>query len=152
MSTFTQAGGAAFTSNRDDWETPQWLFDALDAVHHYTLDPYCTHENAKCERHYTKEEDGLSKSWAGETVFCNPPYGRHIGDWVKKCAEESGHAKITLLIPARTDTRYFHQFIYNKPNVRIEFIRGRLKFEMGGSHSTALRSRRCSCSGGADVT
>ena len=135
MSKFTEAGGAAFTSNRDDWETPADLYSRLNAVHHYTLDPCCTHENAKCEKHYTKEEDGLSKSWAGETVFCNPPYGRHIGDWVAKCAEESRHAKITLLIPSRTDTSYFHKYIYNKPNVRIEFIRGRVKFELGGGRT-----------------
>ncbi len=132
MSNFYEAGKAAMTSNRDDWETPADLYSKLDTVHHYTLDPCCTHENAKCKKHYTREDDGLSKSWAGETVFCNPPYGRQIGDWVAKCAEESKHAKITLLIPARTDTRYFHRYICNQPNVRIEFLRGRLKFERGG--------------------
>lgn len=120
------------TSNKDDWETPQALFDALNAVYHFTLDPCSTHENAKCEKHYTIKDDGLSKSWAGETVFCNPPYGRNIGDWVAKCAVESKHAKVVMLIPARTDTKYFHEYIYEKPNVRYEFIRGRLKFEVGG--------------------
>lgn len=127
---FCIAGGAAFSSNRDDWETPQALFEELDAEYHFTLDPCSTHANAKCEKHYTIEEDGLSKSWEGETVFCNPPYGRQIGDWVRKCAEESKHAKVVMLIPARTDTSYFHDFIYRKAKVR--FIRGRLKFEMGG--------------------
>lgn len=129
-SNFFVAGAAAMTSNKDDWETPQALFDELDAVHHFTLDPCSTHENAKCAKHYTAEENGLAQSWEGETVFCNPPYGRGIGEWVEKCANESRHAKIVLLIPARTDTAYFHDYIYKRH--KVEFIRGRLKFEQGG--------------------
>lgn len=132
------------TSEKDDWETPQELFDRLDRVHHFTLDPCSTHENAKCEKHYTVEEDGLAQSWEGETVFCNPPYGRNLGEWVRKCADESKHAEIVLLIPARTDTRYFHEYIYRKPGVRIEFLRGRLKFERGGWRCNLRRSHRCS--------
>ena len=127
-SNFFVAGAAALTSDREDWETPQALFDKLDADWHFTLDPCATPENAKCSRFYTKEEDGLSKSWEGEVVFCNPPYGRNIKEWVKKAAEEN--ADVVMLIPARTDTSYFHDYIYNK--ARIEFIRGRLKFESGG--------------------
>lgn len=130
MSNFYSAGAAAMTSDRDDWETPQDLFDRLDATYHFTLDPCSTHENAKCEKHFTAEDDGLSRSWAGETVFCNPPYGRSIGAWVRKCSEESRHAKVVMLIPARTDTAYFHDYIYRK--ARVEFLRGRLKFERGG--------------------
>lgn len=129
-SNFFVAGAAAMTSNKDDWETPQALFDELDARFHFTLDPCSTHENAKCAKHYTAEEDGLSQSWEGETVFCNPPYGRGIGEWVRKCHEESAHAKVVMLLPARTDTAYFHDHIYHKAKVR--FIRGRLKFEVGG--------------------
>ena len=119
-----------FTSERDDWETPQALFEELDARWRFTLDPCSTHENAKCARHFTAEEDGLAQSWEGETVFCNPPYGREIGKWVRKCAEESRHAKVVMLIPARTDTAYFHDYIYGK--ARVTFLRGRLKFERGG--------------------
>lgn len=118
------------TSARDDWETPQALFDELDAVHHFTLDPCSTHGNAKCAKHYTEEDDGLAQSWEGETVFCNPPYGREIGKWVRKCAEESRHAKVVMLIPARTDTAYFHDYIYGR--AEVTFLRGRLKFERGG--------------------
>lgn len=118
------------TSQKDDWETPQALFDELDAVYHFTLDPCSTHENAKCAKHYTVEEDGLSQPWDGETVFCNPPYGRNIGAWVRKCHDESSRAKVVMLIPARTDTAYFHDYIYGKASVR--FLRGRLKFERGG--------------------
>lgn len=120
-----------FSSNRDDWETPQALFDELDARYHFTLDAASSDDNAKCERHYTAEDSGLEKTWGGERVFCNPPYGREIAKWVKKCAQEKG-AFVCLLIPARTDTSYFHDYIYRKPNVRIEFLRGRLKFEQRG--------------------
>ena len=131
-SNFFIAGAAALTSDREDWETPQELFDRLDSLYGFTLDPCSTHANAKCERHFTREEDGLSRSWEGEVVFCNPPYGRGIGEWVRKCSEESVHAKVVLLIPARTDTAYFHDYIYRKPGVSVEFLRGRLKFELGG--------------------
>lgn len=120
-----------FSSDRDDWETPQELFDELDDRYHFTLDAASSDENAKCERHYTAQDSGLEKTWGGERVFCNPPYGRAIKDWVRKCAEETD-AFICLLIPARTDTSYFHDHIYRKQNVRIEFLRGRLKFEQGG--------------------
>lgn len=130
VSNYYTSDGAAFKSERDDWETPQALFDRLDAIHHFTLDPCSTDANAKCAKHYTAADDGLSRSWEGETVFCNPPYGRNIAAWVRKCADESRHATIVMLIPARTDTAYFHDHIYNK--ARIEFIRGRLKFERGG--------------------
>lgn len=77
------------------------------------------------------KEDGLAQSWAGECVFCNPPYGRAIGDWVKKCYEEHIKHNITvvMLIPARTDTTYFHKYIYNYAELR--FIKGRLKFNDG---------------------
>lgn len=136
---FFSAGGAAQSSAKDDWETPQMLFEWLDHKYHFTLDPCSTDENAKCAKHYTKEQDGLAQSWAGEVVFCNPPYGRNIGAWVKKCAEESKHARVVLLIPARTDTAYFHDYIYGK--AEVEFLRGRLKFERGGDRLAPPRSQ-----------
>ena len=114
------------SSNTPEWATPQKFFNDLDAEFHFTLDPCSTHENAKCKKHYTKEDDGLPKSWGGEVVFCNPPYGRELPKWVKKCYEESRHADVVMLIPARTDTRWFHDYIYGKAEIR--FIKGRLKF------------------------
>ena len=75
------------TSASEEWATPQYLFDELDAEFHFTLDPCSTDENAKCRKYYTKEQDGLRQDWTGETVFCNPPYGREIGPWVRKCYE-----------------------------------------------------------------
>lgn len=115
-----------FLSNSVEWATPQYLFNELDREFHFTLDPCSTHENAKCEKHYTKEDDGLSKPWAGETVFCNPPYGRELHKWVEKCYEESKRATVVLLIPSRTDTSYFHDYICGKAEIR--FVRGRLRF------------------------
>ena len=117
------------SSNTPEWATPQSFFDALNREFSFTLDPCSTHENAKCEKHYTKEDDGLSQSWRGEVVFCNPPYGRELPKWVKKCYDESRHATVVMLIPARTDTSYFHDYIYGKSEIR--FIRGRLKFNDG---------------------
>lgn len=114
------------SSNTPEWATPQKFFNDLNAEFSFTLDPCSTHENAKCEKHFTKEDDGLSRSWGGYRVFCNPPYGRELPKWVKKCYEESRHADVVMLIPARTDTRWFHDYIYGKAEIR--FIKGRLKF------------------------
>lgn len=121
-----------FTSNTPEWATPQALFDELNAEFHFTLDPCATKENAKCKKFYTKEDDGLSKSWNGERVFLNPPYGREIGKWVQK-AKEGGAEIAVCLLPARTDTLWFHSFIYNKAEIR--FLKGRLKF--GDSSNSA---------------
>lgn len=116
------------TAKTVEWATPQDLFDELDREFHFTLDPCCTHENAKCKKHYTIENDGLMQNWGGQIVFCNPPYGRALADWVEKCYMESlqENTIVVMLIPARTDTRWFHQYIYGKAEIR--FIKGRLRF------------------------
>lgn len=114
------------SSNTPEWATPQSFFDELNREFAFTLDPCSTHENAKCKKHFTKEDDGLKQNWGGQVVFCNPPYGRELPKWVKKCYEESRHADVVMLIPARTDTRWFHDYIYGKAEIR--FIKGRLKF------------------------
>ena len=106
-------------------------FDELDREFHFTLDPCATPENAKCKKFYTIDDDGLSKDWSGETVFCNPPYGREISKWVEKAATSA--TTTVMLIPARTDTTYFHDYIYGQAEIR--FIRGRVKF--GDSKSGA---------------
>lgn len=131
MSNFYANGAAAMTSNRDDWETPQALYDELDAKYHFTLDAASSDSNAKCPRHLTKEDDALAVGWDGETVWLNPPYGRDMARWVEKASAEAGRGtRIVMLVPARTDTRWFHDHIYHK--ARVEFIRGRLKYELGG--------------------
>ena len=114
-----------FTSKSNEWETPQDFFIKLDQEFHFTLDPCATVENAKCDKYFTVEDDGLSRSWDSERVFCNPPYGREIGKWVKKASESKG--LVVMLIPARTDTLYFHNYIYEKAEIR--FLKGRLKFK-----------------------
>jgi len=113
-----------------DWETPQDFFDKLNEEFRFTLDPCATKKTAKCKKFYTKKDDGLSKDWKREIVFCNPPYGRAIKDWVFKCSVEGKKEKtiVVMLIPARTDTKYFHDYIYKWHNVEIRFIKGRLKF------------------------
>ena len=120
-----------FSSKTNEWSTPLDFFNKLDKEFNFTLDPCATKESAKCKKYYTKEDDGLSKDWTGETVFCNPPYGREIKHWVKKSAE--ANAIVVMLIPARTDTRYFHEYIYKHADIR--FIKGRLKF--GNSKNSA---------------
>ncbi len=118
---------AMFSSKTDLWETPQELFDRLDARFHFEVDVCATAENAKCKRYYTKEVDGLAQKWEG-VCWCNPPYGREIGKWVKKAYEAAltGEAQVVMLLPARTDTAWFHDYIYGK--AQICFLRGRLKF------------------------
>jgi len=120
-----------FSSVTDQWSTPQDFFDGLNEEFHFTLDPCADELNHKCARFFTKEQDGLVQSWDGERVFCNPPYGREIGKWVQKASE--AHALVVMLLPARTDTKWFHDFIYQKHEVR--FVRGRLKF--GGQKNSA---------------
>ena len=120
------------TSDKNYWETPQTFFDELNKEFNFTLDVASTHENAKTKNHFTIESDGLSNKWQGN-VFCNPPYGKEIGLWVKKAYEESltNDGVIVLLIPARTDTRYWHDYIFGKAK-DIRFLKGRLKFELNG--------------------
>lgn len=113
-----------FSSNKEDWETPQDLFYKLNKEFNFTVDVASSEENYKCNRHYTEKENGLIQNWNNEIVWCNPPYGRKIGDWVKKASKSK--ATVVMLLPARTDTKWFHEYIYNKAEIR--FIKGRLKF------------------------
>ena len=125
-----------FSSKEEVWSTPRDFFDKLNEEFHFTLDPCANKDNAKCNEYFTEEQDGLIQDWSGHVVFCNPPYGRKIYNWVKKCFYESKkpNTAVVMLIPARTDTRYFHEFIYHKAK-DIRFIKGRLKF--GNSKNSA---------------
>ncbi len=116
-----------FSSKTNQWETPQKLFDELNAEFHFTLDPCADESNFKCKKYFTEKENGLLQDWSHDIVFCNPPYGRDISLWVEKAYTESiKGATVVMLIYARTDTRYFHKYIYNKAEIR--FIKGRVKF------------------------
>ena len=98
-----------FSSKTDLWETPQDFFDMLDAEFGFTLDAAADAQNHKCPRYYTREQDGLKQPWPG-AVWCNPPYGRQIDKWVQKASYENAvnNNTIVMLLPARTDTRWFH--------------------------------------------
>jgi site-specific DNA-methyltransferase (adenine-specific) len=114
-----------FSSQTDLWATPQELFDKLNIEFQFNLDPCATEDNAKCKKFFSKDIDGLIQDWGKARVFMNPPYGREIGKWVEKASVCNAEIVVGLL-PARTDTKWFHEFIYNKAEVR--FIKGRLKF------------------------
>jgi phage N-6-adenine-methyltransferase len=134
-----------FSSKSEEWETPQELYDYLNLDYRFTLDPCATHKTAKCEKYYTEEDDGLSKSWEGETVFMNPPYGRDIKHWIKKAYEEGQKPKtmVVCLIPSRTDTRYWHDYCMKA--WKINFIKGRLKFknDNAGNNSAPIPVSYC---------
>ena len=117
-----------YSSKTNEWSTPQAFFDELNKEFNFTLDPCATSENAKCTKYFTVEDDGLKQDWSNDVVFMNPPYGRKIKYWVQKAYEESlKGATVVCLIPARTDTAYWHDYIFGKAD-DIRFLRGRLKF------------------------
>lgn len=122
-----------YSSRSDEWETPQELFDRLAAMFGpFTLDPCATEMNAKCGRFYTPDDDGLAQSWANERVFMNPPYGRIIGRWIEKAYRESlNGAMVVCLIPARTDTAYWHDYVMRAHEIIL--LRGRVRFVGGAS-------------------
>ena len=135
---------ALYSSKSGEWETPQDLYDVLDEEFNFNLDPAATDENHKCDYYITEKNDGLSIPWelpgcAKGKVFLNPPYGRIIGRWIQKAVSEyvQGNAElVVMLLPVRTDTVWFHKWIYNQPWVTdIRFIKGRLKF--GGATNSA---------------
>lgn len=130
---------ALLSSKNMNWCTPQDFFDEINNEFHFVLDAAASNKSAKCIKYFAPETDGLRQSLdVGGVVFCNPPYGREIGKWVKKAYEEAQKGiKIVLLIPARTDTKWFHNYIYGKAEIR--FLRGRLKFtdEEGESRNSA---------------
>lgn len=78
-----------FSNNSNEWATPKDFFERLNDEFHFTLDPCCTHENAKCKNHFTKKENGLLQDWSNEVVFCNPPYGKELPLWVEKAYNEN---------------------------------------------------------------
>ena len=111
-----------YSSKSDNWETPQDLFDSLDAKYHFDLDVCADKNNTKCKLFYSVEVDGLAQDWKG-VCWMNPPYGRQIGKWLQKAYESD--ATVVCLVPARTDTAWWHDYCMKG---EITFIRGRLKF------------------------
>ncbi len=121
-----------FSSKKMDWETPQDFFDKLNKKFKFDLDACASDENHKLDNYFTELDNSLEQEWGGN-VFINPPYGRSMHNFVEKAYQE--HLRdvdrfIVMLIPARTDTTYWHNFIQDKAT--IKFLRGRLKFEVDG--------------------
>jgi len=114
-----------YSSEKQNWATPQTLFDELHSEFEFTIDVCAEEWNAKLPRYWSEADDALIQDWKGERCFMNPPYGRVIKDFVQKAAESDADLVVALL-PARTDTRYFHEHIYG--NAEIRFIKGRVKF------------------------
>lgn len=132
---------ALYSSRSEEWATPQGLFDALDREFRFTLDAAASKENAKCARFYSKaDRDGLTQPWGSEVVFLNPPYGREIGKWMQRAAEQSSGAKATVvcLIHARTDTKWWHTWVMPYAS-ELRFIRGRVTFA-GATNSSPFPS------------
>ncbi len=126
-----------FSSATDEWPTPQWLFDALDREFGFEIDVCATADNAKCKKYYSPDVDGLTQRWTG-VCWMNPPYGREIIKWIEKAYLSSveNDATVVCLIPARTDTRWFHRYAM-KGEVRL--LRGRIRFE-GATNSAPFPS------------
>jgi phage N-6-adenine-methyltransferase len=123
-----------FSSASCEWATPQDFFDELNARYAFTLDPCATPENAKCPNFYTKEQDGLRQPWTGR-VWMNPPYGRTIGQWIRKAWEsvQQGEAELVVcLVPSRTDTAWWHDYC---ESAEVTHLHGRLRF--GGAKNSA---------------
>jgi phage N-6-adenine-methyltransferase len=128
-----------YTSNKEDWETPFDLFNQFNMEFNFDLDVCASHDNAKCKNYFTKEINGLQQDWLG-TCWMNPPYGRDINLWIEKAFLESNkHIDTTVvcLLPARTDTKVWHEFIF--PHAEVRFIKGRINF-VGGKHTAPFPS------------
>ena len=121
------------SSNSNEWNTPESLFIELNEEFNFNLDPCSTDNNHKCDLYYTIKDDGLSKSWNGKRVFCNPPYSRDkLKFWVEKCYKEvmnNNCELVVMLIPSRTDTKYFHQYIYIT-YLKLDLLKAELNLKM----------------------
>jgi site-specific DNA-methyltransferase (adenine-specific) len=124
---------ATSIAGRVFWRTPEALYRALHQEFDFTLDAAADDGNAVCDRFLDAERDALAQSWAGERVFCNPPYGRDLTRWLEKAANEAqtAGALVVMVLPSRTGNSWFHRWVL--PHAEIRFIRGRQNFTIGGS-------------------
>ncbi len=131
MKTATQRR-AMMSSFRSDWATPFQIFEHLNREFSFVLDVCATANTCKTQRYIDKAEDALSRNWEaiaiGQACWMNPPYGRSIGDWIEKAHREAKlGATVIALLPARTDTSWFHDYCLKASEIR--FLRGRLCFD-----------------------
>lgn len=132
-----------FTSRSDEWETPKDFFNKLNKEFNFTLDVCASINNYKCSHYFDRLDDGLSKNWfernflinkeVAGAIWMNPPYGRQIDKWIEKAFKESINSTVVCLLPARTDTLWFHNYVMKAKEIR--FVKGRLKF--GNAKNTA---------------
>jgi phage N-6-adenine-methyltransferase len=116
----------------DCWSTPREFFVIWDRKFHFDLDACATKRNAKCPKFFTKRDDALKQTWTG-TVWMNPPYSRKIHQWVRKAWESAqAGATVVCLVPASTDTSWFHTWCTRG---HVVFVRGRLSFKGAGSRA-----------------
>lgn len=127
---------------RDDWCTPQALFDMLDGEFRFDVDCAASESNAKADWYMSEEDDALSLDWSGATCWLNPPYGRGVGDWVEKAYVESQKgATVVVLVFARTDTAWWHDYAMKAKEIRL--IRGRLRFLQDGKERDPAPAPSC---------
>lgn len=138
--------GVHFSSATELWATPWALFRELDAEFGFTVDVCAIAENAKCRRFFSPDEDGLLQRWEG-VCWMNPPYGKVIGDWMAKAKDEAEHgATVVCLVPARTDTAWWHDLVWDlkhhqpREGVEVRFLRGRIKFQDSANASAPFPS------------
>ena len=117
-----------YSSKSNEWETPKYIFDFYNKIYNFNLDAAATKDNALCKNYFTKEDNSLNLDWSKfKFIWCNPPYGREIGKFIKKGYEESlKDCIVVFLIPARVDTKWWHEYCSKG---QVKFIKGRLKFE-----------------------
>lgn len=133
-----------FSSQSSEWETPDDLFKKYDDVYHFSLDVCATLHNRKVERYFSPQQDGLAQKWTGFSCWMNPPYGAEIEKWVAKAHAEKG-CRVVALLPARTDTRWWHEHVFSGRHTKdspariVEFLRGRIKFK-GAENSAPFPS------------
>jgi site-specific DNA-methyltransferase (adenine-specific) len=144
----TELANSSGCEQKDKWETPPHIYNKLNDEFHFTLDPCCEPETAKCCKFYTEDDNGLTRSWKGETVFVNPPYSRgNIDKWVKKCLHESRSATVVALLPVSSSSDWFHKYIIG--NAEIRFVNKRIRFI--GAHFTAPFSSVVVVFGGSGI-
>jgi phage N-6-adenine-methyltransferase len=134
---FSSGNGPGQSSKKMDWETPQHLFDEWNAKFNFTLDACASSENAKCRHFFTADDDALVQDWGSNVVWMNPPYGSQLSKFIAKAHQASiDGATVVCLIPSRTDTRYWHDYVMQH---EIISLKGRITF-VGAKYSAPFPS------------
>jgi phage N-6-adenine-methyltransferase len=126
-------------ASNEDWETPPKLFDPLNDEFHFTLDVAANEHNTKCAKYFDKKANGLNQPWKGEIVWCNPPYNaKALDNFTAKALYEAQENDVVsvLLVPAKTDQKWFHRLWSVRQQVEFRWVRGRIKFVGAANGST----------------